>query len=199
MKKVFLLGLWCFVIALSISVLYLRYIFSDFNQSVDHQRVDLLIEEIKSAEIYGEVVYDTYNQIYDEALERSYLGKFTYDLFGKIKECPCYTVASATSSTIINYSSNHLAENRYNIARILEEQVSQKECLNYILANFNYSYNKIGIGEAARFYYQKELNDLEQKELVGLLIMEKNPMIYNPKRSPERHTRKVAELMKNIK
>lgn len=197
MKKILYLGLWCFVIALSIAVLYTRYVFSDLNQSIDKEAVKLVIKEIQSTKGYDEFVYSTYNQVYDNALERSSFEHLISNLLGDRKECPCY-YATHWASPYILKSGYKWHENRYAAARYLEKEVSQKECLNFILTEFDYRNNNIGIEAAAKFYYQKNIADLEKEELIGLFVMYENPTFYNPKRFPERHAKRVAELMQKI-
>ena len=109
MRKIFYLGLWCFVIILSIGVLYTRYVFSDLNQSINKKAVNLIIEEIQSTRYYDEFVYNTYNQVYDNALEKSFWNRFANDLKGEIKECPCYSVAGMASPIVTIYSNHHFA------------------------------------------------------------------------------------------
>jgi membrane peptidoglycan carboxypeptidase len=71
--------------------------------------------------------------------------------------------------------------------------------LNFIFEDFNYLYNNEGVDEASEFYFQKSVNELNDDELIGLIIMQKNPLLYNPKRFKDKFDQKVNEVKKEIK
>ncbi len=67
----------------------------------------------------------------------------------------------------------------------LEKRVSQLECLNYIIQNFDFLYDQTGLEEASQFYFNSETTSLTSEQWMVLALMTKNPALYNPRRRPE--------------
>ncbi|WP_089679285.1 transglycosylase domain-containing protein [Catalinimonas alkaloidigena] len=59
---------------------------------------------------------------------------------------------------------------------------------------FDVLYNQEGIGQAAYFYFQKEVEQLSPKEGLALIAMLRNPALYNPLRHLDRLERRIHLL-----
>ncbi|WP_082422551.1 transglycosylase domain-containing protein [Aquimarina longa] len=81
---------------------------------------------------------------------------------------------------------NELLRNRYVLAWKLEKELSQNECLNYLVVKYDFLYNTTGIYQASRFYFNTELDSLDKKQSTTLILVMKNAWLYNPRKAPER-------------
>ncbi|WP_103070439.1 transglycosylase domain-containing protein [Aquimarina sediminis] len=81
----------------------------------------------------------------------------------------------------------------------IESKVSQKECLNWIAAKYDFMNEAIGIESASNLYFKKNLHKLTERELACLVIMMRNPSLYNPFRRKELVDKKTNELLAKLK
>lgn len=70
------------------------------------------------------------------------------------------------------------------IAIRLERQYTKRELLTMYLNKYDFSYQAIGVGSAARIYFGKHLQDLSIQESAVLVGMLKSSKIYNPQKDP---------------
>lgn len=174
--------------------IYVGYVFSDLNQDIDKEKVKLIISQIKAAKEHDEKLIAMYNKVHKNALEKSSWRNLWDWVWGENNECPCF---DAVRRTYIN-KRHKIAENDFAVSVKIEKKVSQRDCLNFIFEDFNYLYNNEGVDEAAEFYFQKSVNELNDDELIGLIIMQKNPSLYNPRKFRDRFDKKVNEVKKEI-
>lgn len=173
---------------------YGLYIFSPYNQDIDWEKLESIVSEIEEASPQSERVISMYNKIYEGALERSSTEKLINGFFNVSKDCPCYDVAA--QSYICKRHGPTV--NEYVIAHQIEARESQKQCLYYLLATFDYMYQTTGIENAANLYFDKPLADLTDDELIGLLVMQENVSLYNPKRFKKRYEERVSMVKEEI-
>jgi len=195
-KKLLKIGIWIAGIFVFIIGLYIGYVFSDLNQDIDKEKVEILVSEIRSAKENDLKLISTYTKINRNALEKSSLRNLWDRIWGGNNQCPCFwAVRMARINKPIKTIRNDLA-----VSVKIERKVSQRECLNFIFENFNYIYNIEGVDEASQFYFNKTVNELSDDELIGLIIMQKNPSLYNPKkkRLKENFDKKVNEVKKEL-
>lgn len=84
------------------------------------------------------------------------------------------------------------------IAVQFEKQYTKEEIIAMYLNKFDYYYNAVGIGTAAKTYYGKDQKDLEPDEAAMLIGMLKNPYLYNPKANPENAQRRKSVVLKQM-
>ncbi|MVO11099.1 hypothetical protein GOQ30_18160 [Flavobacterium sp. TP390] len=82
------------------------------------------------------------------------------------------------------------------LAMKIEKETSQKEQLNYTLSTVDFVNNQIGVKNASKFYFGKEITELNENEIASLIVMTRNPALYNPKRRPEKLKAEVEKLLK---
>ena len=70
-KKLLKISIWISGIFIFIVGLYIGYVFSNLNQDIDKEKVELIISEIKSAKVHDEKLISMYNKIHKNALEKS--------------------------------------------------------------------------------------------------------------------------------
>ncbi len=111
--------------------------------------------------------------------------------------CPCRRAA-------VHYNQNR----RYRwvddillLWMILERNVSDKECLNYYLKDFDFANGIFGIQEASRYYYNKDLINLNNDELLELIVILENPVFYNKEKQNrvENLNKRVEQFKKKLK
>jgi uncharacterized protein YihD (DUF1040 family) len=175
-------------------LLYGLYLFSPYNKDVNWDKLAFIISEIEKADTQSERVLDMYDKVYEGALGRSSIEKLINGFLNISKDCPCHDVAA---QTYINRR-YIITENDYVIARQIEKKVSQKQCLFYLLATFDYMNQTKGIADAACFYFDKPLAESTDDELIGLLIMQENASLYNPIRFEKRFEEKVKSTKRRM-
>ena len=79
----------------------------------------------------------------------------------------------------------------------LDKDVSPKKCLDFYLSRFDFLYSTIGIQNASKFYYQKDLEQLSDDEMFELSVMTLNPAFYNKIRRPDILKEKVEKVKMN--
>ncbi|MBD8387642.1 transglycosylase domain-containing protein [Dysgonomonas sp. BGC7] len=133
-----------------------------------------IISTIKSSQGLPERFYELYNIIHPQSLNK---GQFYYLVkqMDTDSECPC-RLAGYNMSLIYNI---HLISFTF----WLENEVSQKECLNYYASQTYMLYNLVGVFQASEYYFEKEINNLTDTEYIELILIMENPSFYNKKRN----------------
>ena len=148
-----------------------------------------IISIIQSAPALPERFYYLYNKIYPGSLDYGQLHYFLNRNKG-YAECPC-RLAGYKFSTLYNI---HLTQ----LTFWLEEKVSPKECLNYYAAHMDFSNQINGILQASNYYFDKNIRDLSDYELIELIIILENPTLYNKNRKSDRLNKRVNDIMKSF-
>ena len=79
----------------------------------------------------------------------------------------------------------------------IEREFSKNQCLKFQFLNADYLFGNKGIKDAAKFYFKKDLEKLNEDEKLVLVVMLDNPSLYNPIRRKEKVMNKVR-LYKHI-
>lgn len=72
------------------------------------------------------------------------------------------------------------------LATKLERSHTKEEIMTMYLNRMDFLYNAVGIGTAAKVYFNKPASELNMQESAMLVGMLKNPSLYNPRKYPER-------------
>ncbi len=72
------------------------------------------------------------------------------------------------------------------LAAKLERKFSKEEIMTMYLNRMDFLFNAVGIGTAAKVYFNKTAGELNAQEAAMLIGMLKNPDLYNPRKYPER-------------
>jgi penicillin-binding protein 1A len=72
------------------------------------------------------------------------------------------------------------------LATKLERSHTKEEIMTMYLNRMDFLYNAVGIGTAAKVYFDKTASELNMQEAAMLVGMLKNPSLYNPRKYPER-------------
>ena len=178
--------------------LYTKYYWLNFANEIE---LIALVSEIKEAETLPEKFYELYQADYPNSLTYSLNRQIITGFFkSNIKKPPSSQVAIL--SRLSWRKSNSFDKRRSKLLEIslsweIESGTTQKECLNWVMEKFDFSSQTNGIRQASQFYFEKEISELNDRELASLVIMTNNPSLYNPFRRKELLEQKVNELLKN--
>ena len=184
-KKLFKLFKIGFVLFITFSIGGYMVIRNYWKKYIPATEIAKLVLEIKNAEHLPDVFYKLY-----EIEQSSSLNKdLTYRIW---KESITGNHASSPSNQVARIS---LINNRlktrdkrvkpyieYSLALKIEEETNQRECLNWIAERYDFTHQVIGVKNLAFQIYAKEIDKLNERELASVIIMMKNPMLYNPRK-----------------
>ncbi len=158
--------------------LFLLFLRSNLNPKIDRKIVQEIILEVENSPEVPERFAEFFNQYHNSKKLIPHL----YSLFNSDKsECPCVWAIS-----MFHLASNRgILSNKYVYASHVLKKVNNRQCLNFIAHQYDFLYQNISLKRAAEFYFDKELNELNDEELQTFAIMMKNPFLYNPVRNPE--------------
>lgn len=143
----------------------------DFNQIVSEAKI-----ENESAQYF--VV------AYENSIPKSTVYGFWNSQIHKT-ECQSFNMARFIYPFVKKQNNNRL-ENlsfAYFLTLKIEKELSQEQCLSYLSRKFDFLYGNKGIEAASKFYFKKEVENLNPEELETLIQMCKNPVLYNPLRN----------------
>lgn len=161
--------------------LFIQYLKSDLNNSFHQSDIHKLKAEVKSAEEIPKNFLEVYNSIQHITNTSGQLFDLIFENYNS--NCPCLELANFRQNLTIN--NNRITGNKYILAWKLEKEVTQQECLKFIVAKHDFLYNNIGIKKASKFYFDSSLDSLNEEQMMVLTLMVKNPALYNPKTNPE--------------
>lgn len=84
------------------------------------------------------------------------------------------------------------------IASRLEKQYTKDEILALYLNRVDFLYQAVGVKSAAQVYFRKPVDSLNVQESAMLVGMLKNPSLFNPKKYPERATKRREVVMSQM-
>lgn len=191
LKKLLIIASICFV-SICISV----YLFCEYGGYVllDKEHCAESVSLIKRSPTLPPRFYTLYNKVYPNTLNKN-LWRFYAKAFLLARVYrDNNNIYREVSYTLGYYRIKDFIPATF----YLKDQVSPEQCLNCMMQRYDFLNNARGIRNASRFYYDKELEHLNDKEMIGLIVMIKNPSYFNKLRFPERHERKVKEILKMI-
>lgn len=195
--KILLTTLIILLISFFGTKMYLKY---SVKQTIGEQKLNDLIEKINSAPSLPQNFKHTYLKVYPTIFKDNFT---TYAIKSILRQTggqspPNRQVANHCRTLFSNKSNFDIMLNHLGLMWILEDNVSQEKCFEYNLAHTNFLYNTKGPYEAAIFYYKKPLDSLNIEEQLGMIILIKNPLIFNKVRFPDRHENAVKKLKEKI-
>lgn len=79
-------------------------------------------------------------------------------------------------------------------AMVLERKSSKGEILTFYFNQVPYASNRRGVAQAARFYFNRDLQTLTQKEMLALAVFPRAPTALDPRKRPEAIDKRVQRL-----
>lgn len=81
----------------------------------------------------------------------------------------------------------------------LEKSVTKQDIFEFYLNQVPYSGNRRGIVQAARYYFNRDLDTLSPKEMLALVVLVRSPSGYDPYRSVETIEKPLLYLASSLK
>lgn len=112
------------------------------------------------------------------------------------EKCPCDRATDYIGPYRHGYSPTKLL---YKLK--IQREFSQMDCFKYLLLNtdFKHAYadasrKTFGVKEASKFYFHKNIKELNETEVITLIAMLKNPSLYDPIRNKDGLNTRVKAL-----
>lgn len=187
-----------FLLLIVFVFLGITYLLSDYNplykneKFVDMQRLLLWEKRTDNGEL--DVLIETYQKIYPfRNVSSCFWNLDVLNISGR--NTPTWEFGNRY---LYDTGYGHL-KNKINCLLMilkLEREFSQSDILKVNLQNYDFCFNNHGISEASRFYFKKEIGDLNTTEMVSLIVMSENPAGFNPFRHKTRLDKKVERIIK---
>lgn len=172
------------VIIIAVPILYYNY----WGYTImDKDERQSFVEKIKNTPILPDKFYDIYNSLYTDALNKNY-WQYMFSL-DKRFQCPC------REAVFIGVYPQYTGFDLNLIIPTIEKNVSQKECLNFYLSEFDFTDGNIGVQNTARYYFDKDLEELNDSEIIELYIRMENPSRYRSEKNSRILEEKVYEQL----
>lgn len=146
---------------------------------IDKSDRDSIISDIKSAPQLPDNFMTVYNGLYPEALNNSGWKYVFNDLIlNKHTECPSKAMANLYGASRMHGAFYYIAQLNF----VLEDNVTQQQCLNKDLQEMDFVNHIIGAENFAQRYFDRPLKDLNEDQVLEILVRLKNPSLYNKER-----------------
>ncbi len=138
-------------------------------------------------------------KVYDAAYPKSLYGNYWGYIFEKLidnkseRKCPCRKVIYFVDRELTFPA---IAEPQIGLE--IEDYLSQTECLQYILSNFEFMNGVIGIENVSTELFGKPLLKLSDVEIVELLVIMKNPVYYKKHPDSEMFELERKRILKKL-
>ena len=146
------------------------------------------VTKVKYAKELPDRFYELYEQEHPNVLSFSLNRQIRSGLFsGDFTKSPSLLAAMISEISRKDNDSTRISNRKaYTLAWKLEEETTQKECLNWVLENYKFDLYIHGLDEVANFYYKKGVSQLSDRELSDIIALMKKPSIVSvPDRSNE--------------
>ena len=125
---------------------YFTYILTSLNAFINHQVIEDFAQEIKDSPAADAELISLFNKINSQVIEEDssvfneVLSRFSNEYY----ECPCldisYKLHLVCRKNTKGWQQSFFS-NQYIVAHHLHQQVTQKQCLNYLLNNYDFMYH----------------------------------------------------------
>jgi hypothetical protein len=151
-------------ILLILLIVIYSYLLSDYNPMFENEEFVYLTNKLKDSRNEDLKAFtDIYKIVYKHE-----------------RRCPC------------EIATNHIGPYRHGYSPTkgiyqlkIKKEFSTDDCINFLFLNTDYNHGNIGIKKAANFYFNKTLNELNEKEKLTLIAIIKNSSLYDPIRNPK--------------
>ena len=152
------------LILFSILILIAFYIFllNSYKFIYSDNEIKSFVNEINNSPNLPNEFYELYNKEFDHSLEKStikYLSKSIYKLDSN-RPVSIWTaiVFKIKKDKITSFDKFYKIEN--SLAIKIESLTKSKQQLNWLMENCDFGYKQIGVQNASKFFFNKELNKL---------------------------------------
>lgn len=187
-KRLLKATIYILVIGVSCSFLVYYYFKSTWESFVTEKELTEFVTKVKFAEELPDKFYELYEQEHPNILSYSLNQQIGRGLISNdFDKSPSLLAAMISDISRQDADSTKISNRKaYTLAWKLEEETTQKECLNWVLENYKFDLYIHGISEVANFYFKKGVSELNDRELSDVIALMKAPSIVSvPDRSHE--------------
>lgn len=188
-KRIILISCSTLLLVIIGSVLFIRF---GGYLIIDKSEKEHLVNEIKNAPQLPDRFYEIYDMVYPNALEKSTFLSYFYKGRQNNQKCPCGEAA------YFGMYGKYFGIKLRLLSFILDDYVTQKECLNFYTTKIDFLHGNIGMENFSESYFNKDIYSLNDKEIVEIIIIMKNPSLYSRKRNPERLDLEINRILEEI-
>lgn len=166
------------------------YLKNTWNNFMSEKMLTEFVTKVKYANELPDRFYELYEEKHPDILSKNLNQQITSGLFSQnFTKSPSLLAAMISETSREDNDSTKISNRKaYTLAWKLEEETTQRECLNWVLENYKFDLYIHGIDEVANFYFKKGVADLEEKELADIIaLMNKPSIIAVPDRSNEQY------------
>ncbi len=171
-------------------------------------------EEVRRTEPLPDYFYELYSTDNNISLKNSHkkyllknLSKFNDFTNNDYSMPPSLSLAKSIGQRIRENRDRNKQRRDYlfyevSLAWKLEELTTQYECLNWLVKNYEFVYDIKGVEKASQYFYNKSLTELDTLETASVVIMMRNPSLYNPVKREElvkKESLMLIEKLEDIK
>ncbi|OXB02543.1 hypothetical protein B0A75_02655 [Flavobacterium oncorhynchi] len=174
-----------FLISAAFLAITITFLLSGFNPIYKNEKFVDLTEKINEAKKEN---LKTFTGIYEKINTKM-----------KEEKCPC---DRATDYIPVYRHGYSFTKSLYKLK--LQREFTQTDCYKYLLLNTDFkhvyadsTYKTFGVKEASMFYFNKNIGQLNEEEILTLIAMLKNPSLYDPIRN-KKVVRNRVLLLKRI-
>ena len=193
LKRILKISVYTLLIAIMLLAGSYYYLKSTWKDNLTKTELKTIIHDIKTAKKLPERFYELYEKEYPHSLTYGMKKQLFFSVWDKRN----ISIPVLQLSKIYSKGRKQTKTASYAIALKLEEETTQKECLNRLLEKFDFLNSQIGIEKASKFYFNKKVSELNDKEIAGIIVLMKNPVIYNPLKHKELFDKQVLEILNN--
>lgn len=187
-KKVVKIIVWLSIVAVSAPFLIYYTLKNTWESFATEKELTEFVTKVKIAEELPIRFYELYEQEHPDVLSKNLNQQIRKGLFSDdFTKSPCLLAAMISELSRKDEDSTRISNRKaYTLAWKLEDETTQKECLNWVLQNYKFDLYIHGINEVANFYYKKGVSQLSDRELSAIIALMKKPSIVSvPDRSEE--------------
>ena len=160
--------------------------------------IQLYVSEINKSDSLPDMFYEYYNIDTDFSLEENTLGFLAKSFFLKNQHRP---ISNWLANIIYvtnrkDRSFQRLLRHQLFLAIKIENEVDSKQQFNFVLDNIDFVNGQVGVKSVSKFYFNKDVNELDNIEIATIVVMLRNPSLYNPIRRPEKVKIEAEKLLK---
>lgn len=178
-KKVFKILIYLVLIVILAGGIGYAYIRTNWSSFISENELTDFVTKIKYAEELPDRFYELYEEEYPEVLSKNLNSQLTHTFIsGEFVKSPSILAASISDFGRRDSDSLRVSNRKvYSLAWKLEEETTQKECLNWVVNNYKFGYSIHGINDVAAFYYHKQVSELSDQELINVISLMKRPSV----------------------
>ena len=159
------------IIFLISSVVYI-YFENSVNIVIEKRAKNELLNSIKNTEPLPSKFIKALEKYYPEKFNQGVWNSIFNQLNNKSRdECQCREIYYPYWKKDVKFAAEILALE-------LEDNFTQKKCYEYIMNTSSFGFNIHGVRSAANYFYKKDINELDENEILKLDMRYKNPSLY---------------------